>query len=354
MALSSLNGVKVSGIVSCVPAKRVDNFECEILGSREEAEKFVKTTGIRYRHIVEDGVCTSDLCKSAAESLITGLQWKKDEIDIIILVTQTPDYLAPNTAVILQHRLGLSKSCIAFDMTLGCSGYVYGLSVMASMLKSLNLKRGILLVGDTLSRQASPFDKSAYPLFGDAGTATAVEITSEHDDKMTFLLGSDGEGYRAIIVPGSGYREPITAESLEFKQCGEGICRSGINTIMEGADVFSFGISVIPAEVRKFYENFGFTNQSFDFAFFHQANKFMNEKIRKKIGFSEDQVPYSLEEYGNTSSATIPLTISFKYNEEAIKATPKVILMCGFGVGLSWGISSITTGPGFFSSIIEY
>ncbi len=354
MSLTSVSGVHVAGIASCVPKNKADNLESALLGTPEDAERFVKGTGIRFRHYVDEGVCTSDLCEKAANKLIDGLGWKKEDIDIVVMVTQTPDYLTPNTAILMQQRLGLSNSCIAFDIPLGCSGYVYGLFAMSSMLSATGIKKGLLLVGDTLSRQASPKDKSAYPLFGDAATATALEFTGKAEDNLKFLLGSDGAGYESIIVPAGGYREPITAQSLQYSQIEEGIERMRTNTVMIGTDVFTFGISVVPAEFKKFAEHFNVTTSDIDYAFFHQANKFMNEKIRKKIGLSEEQVPYSLPEYGNTSSATIPLTISYRFKDDKKEGQSKNFLLCGFGVGLSWGICYFNSKDILLPDIIEY
>jgi len=354
MSLITINGVKLSGITSCVPGNIADNLNSELLGGSADSEKFIKNTGIRYRRFVDTDVCTSDLCEKAALKLLEDLKWDPSEIDVVIMVTQTPDFLTPNTAILMQDRLGIPKSAIAFDVPLGCSGYVYGLFTMASILAATKLKKGLLLVGDTLSRQASPKDKSAYPLFGDAATASAVEYTGIEADDFKFLLGSDGSGYQSIIVPGGGYREPITCESLSYDKIEEGIERNRTNTVMIGTDVFSFGISVIPAAVSEFYSRFALTNDKVDYAYFHQANKFMNEKIRKKIGLTEEQVPYSLYDYGNTSSATIPLTITYHFKGNNKAAQNKEILLCGFGVGLSWGICLLNTKDIFISDIIEY
>ena len=349
---AKIGGVRVAGITSCVPKKVADNYGSQLLGGAEESEKFIKTTGIRYRRVVEADTCTSDLAVKAAEKLFSSLDWQKEDIELLIMVTQTPDFTCPNTAIILQDRLGLPKSCIAFDVPLGCSGYVYGLFIATSMMNSAGLTKGLLIVGDTLSRQASPLDKSAFPLFGDGASATALEATDK-DHKINFLLGSDGSGYEAIIVPGSGYREPLTAKSLEYTDIEPGISRTRLNTVMNGTDVFSFGISVVPAELKKFCELSNQEISSFDHVFFHQANFFMNEKIRKKAGLSEEQVPYSLHEYGNTSSATIPITISHHYKNAGI-VDGKNILLCGFGVGLSWGTCSFKTSGLVVTEIVEY
>lgn len=354
MAISSIENIRIAGIVSCVPSNKVDNLESDIFESRDEAKKFIKATGVRFKRVVENTVCTSDLCEKAALDLLKGVDWKKEEISVIIMVTQTPDYLAPNTAIIMQDRLGLPKSCLAFDIPLGCSGYVYGITIISSILKATGFKKGLLLVGDTLSRQASPFDKSAYPLFGDAGTATAIEITEDKNQKIDFLLSSDGEGYQAIIIPGGGYREPINSESLNYSEYEGGIRRNRCNTVMNGSDVFSFGISVVPNEISKFLNYFKYNINDFDYVIFHQANLFMNEKIRKKIGFSEDQVPYSLNEYGNTSSATIPVTINHALGNSKLNLKNSTLLLCGFGVGLSWGICKVNINNIYLPEIVEY
>ncbi len=354
MSLTKVTGIKVVGISACVPKNIADNLECDLLGTAEDAEKFVKNTGIRFRRFVDDNVCTSDLCEKAAQKLIQDLNWKFEDIDVVIMVTQTPDYLTPNTAILMQDRLGIPKSSIAFDIPLGCSGYVYGLFTMASILSATKLKKGLLLVGDTLSRQASPKDKSAYPLFGDAATASAVEFTGDSDSELKFLLGSDGSGYESIIVPGGGYREPLGDRSFEYTKIEDGIERNRTNTIMIGTDVFTFGISVIPAVLKNFFEEFSIKKENVNYAYFHQANKFMNEKIRKKVGLEEAQVPYSLYDYGNTSSATIPLTIVHHFKDDKNLAHDKQIVLCGFGVGLSWGICHFNTTDLFISDIIEY
>jgi 3-oxoacyl-[acyl-carrier-protein] synthase-3 len=347
MGLLKINNVKISGIASAVPKNIVKNRELGLFTNLQEAEKFISVTGIEEKRHVAENVCTSDLCFSAAEELIRQLNWDKEEIEVLIMVTQTPDYVVPNTSIILQDRLGLSKSCVCFDVPLGCSGYVYGLSIISQFLQNGNFKKGILLVGDTLSKQCSKLDKSTYPLFGDAGCATALEFNE--GSKMLYNLWSDGSGHSAIIVPDGGYRNPITEDSIKQEVDLDGNTRSKINTYMNGTEVFSFGISVVPKEMSKFISHFNLDIKEIDFAFFHQANKFMNEMIRKKTGLSKEQVPYSLNKYGNTSSATIPLTISSIGKE----VENKKILMCGFGVGLSIGIMYTEIENDFVNILIE-
>lgn len=350
MPNSSVKNVKVSGIVSCVPDIVIENASNPIFENSDEAKKFIEVTGIASKRHVGENILTSDLCIFASEKLLNDLKWDKEDVDLLIFVSQTPDYLAPNTSIIIQDRLGLSKNTMCFDIPLGCSGYVYGLSVAASIMSANGFKKALLLVGDTLSLQSSPRDKSTYPLFGDAGTATALEYAA--DNEISFLMWSDGSGHKSIIVPDGGYRSPFTSESLVEKE-DEGNFRSGINTYMNGTDVFSFGISQVPKLMKKFFEFTQTSPQQYDYAIFHQANRFMNEMIRKKIGFEKKQVPYSLTEYGNTSSATIPLTINYEYSSLQEK-NPKKIIMCGFGVGLSVGIASVSLDKNFISKIVEY
>lgn len=347
MGFLKVNNVKISGIVSAVPENIVKNRELDLFANEQEAEKFISVTGIAEKRHVSVDQCTSDLCYSAAEELITKLNWNKEDIEVLVMVTQTPDYVVPNTSIILQDRLGLPKSCVCFDVPLGCSGYVYGLSIISQFLQNGGFKKGLLLVGDTLSKQCSTLDKSTYPLFGDAGCATALEYNE--GSEMLYNLWSDGSGYSSIIVPDGGYRNPLTERSLVQEVDAEGNTRSKINTYMNGTEVFSFGISEVPKEIKKFVAHFDLDISKIDYSFFHQANKFMNEMIRKKVGLTKEQVPYSLDRFGNTSSATVPVTISTL--GESIKNTE--VLMCGFGVGLSIGILKTTIEEDFVNILLE-
>lgn len=347
MGFLKVNNVKISGIVSAVPENVVKNRDLNLFANQQEAEKFISVTGIEEKRHAKIDECTSDLCCHAAEELISKLNWNKEDIEVLLMVTQTPDYVVPNTSIILQDRLGLPKSCVCFDVPLGCSGYVYGLSIISQFLQNGGFKKGILLVGDTLSKQCSALDKSTYPLFGDAGCATALEF--KEGSEMLYNLWSDGSGYSSIIVPDGGYRSPLNEKSLKQEVDSEGNVRSKVNTYMNGTEVFSFGISEVPKEIKKFVAYFNLDVAAIDYSFFHQANKFMNEMIRKKIGLSKEQVPYSLDKFGNTSSATVPLTISTIGND--IKN--KNILMCGFGVGLSIGILQTQIEDDFVNVLLE-
>lgn len=310
MALLSIPGVHIRGISASVPSHKVLNSSLKGF-SEEEIELLIKTTGITSRYIAKAPLKASGLCLAAAKKIITELDWNKDEIEILIFVSQTPDYTIPGSSMQLQHALELSSSCLTLDINMGCSGYVYGLSVITSMMKASSLKKGLLLVGDTITQMLSPEDKSTVPIFSDAGSATALEIESSAPN-MIFNLQSNGVGYDTIIK-----------EHGDFLK-------------MKGMEVFSFGLKEVVPNLKKLISHFNIDTDAIDFYIFHQANLLLNEAIRRKLKLEAHKVPYSLQEYGNTSCATIPLTIVSQLQKE-ITTQNLTLAMSGFGVGLSWG-----------------
>lgn len=334
MASLNIHNVAIRGISASVPRNIVENKKIY----KEEwgdVNSFVESTGIRCHHNVTKDICSSDLCVSAAEELIKQLEWEKDSIGAVVFVTQTPDYLEPATSCIIQNRLGLSTDCMSLDISLGCSGWVHALSVISALMQNGTIRRGLLLAGDTPSKNCSVNDKSTYPLFGDAGTATALEY-DESTSKMSFLMNTDGEGYQVIIIPEGGYRNQVTSESLVEKDHGDGIVSSGLHVAMDGMSVFSFAISKAPKSIKNLAEANSVDLDTVDYVFLHQANLFMNEKIRKKLKLTPEQVPYSLRDFGNTSCASIPLTMVTECKGKLESSKVKSI-GCGFGIGLSWG-----------------
>lgn len=335
MAYQKINNVKISGISACVPRNVEENSSLQLFANKSEYERFVATTGIERRHVVEKGVCSSDLCYVAAEKLISDLKWNRDEIDCLIFVSQTPDYILPATACILQNRLGLSNECMAFDISLGCSGWVYGITVLSSLLSSGGYKKGLLLVGDTVTVTKSPKDKTTYPLFGDAGTATAIEFEENNAGIISYLC-TDGAGAETIIIKDGGFRHPFSSESLIYKEYEGGSVRTNLQSYLDGSSVFTFGLSKAPQSVKRLLENSKTTIDDYNYFIFHQANMLMNEKIRKKLKLPQEKVPYILNDFGNTSSTSIPLTLIVKLKDE-LKSGELKIMATGFGVGLSWG-----------------
>lgn len=350
MAFINIKHVDIRGISAAVPAFKEKVKDVKIL-STEDACKLYDSTGIESRRISSSSICTSDLCFAAAETLIQELAWNKNEIECLIFVTQTPDYTLPATSIILQNKLGLSSNCLALDISLGCSGWIYGLSVISSLVSSSGLKKGLLLVGDTVTKFCSQKDKSTYPLFGDAGTATAVEFSKENSN-LYFALFSDGEGKESIFISDGGFRNPVSSNSFEDVEVSENIVRNKMHLILDGMNVFSFGISKAPESVIQLIQQFEINKDDVNDYIFHQANLFMNEKIRKKLKLDAEKVPYSLKDFGNTSSATIPLTLVTQRQKELTSFHRKNIA-CGFGVGLSWGSVYFETNKIVCPDLIE-
>ena len=333
MAFFVTHHTSVKSVASAVPRKIIDNNDYEWL-TVPEREMFIKTTGISKRRIVEGGVCTSDLCFASAEKIIADLTINREEIDLLVFVSQSPDYMFPATSIILQDRLKLGKHVMAFDIALGCSGYVYGLSVVSSLMQSGRFRKAFLMTGDISTHSQNYRDKTAYPLFGDAGTATLLEYTPD-EAEMSFVLYSDGSGYKAIIRPDGGVRSPMSLQSFEEKEVEPGIFRAAHNLHMNGMDVFDFSTREVPLSIKEILQQCNLTVDDIDYFVFHQANRLMNETIRKKLKIDANKVPYSLNEFGNTSSASIPLTLVHCLSNE-LKSANKKVCLSGFGVGLSW------------------
>jgi len=340
MAFQHIKNIRIDGIAACVPSKTEENSTLKFFNS-DEYEKFVATTGIERRRVASDGLCASDLCLAAAEKLLEELKWDKKEIGCLIFVSQTPDYRLPATSCILQSRLELSNECMAFDISLGCSGWIYGLTTISSILSSGNFTKGLLLVGDTVTVSKSPTDKTTYPLFGDAGTATAVSF-SENQTGIKSALYTDGSNYDAIMIEDGGARNPINADSFIVKEYGNGSFHNKLQSILDGPSVFIFGISKAPKSVHELIEYFNIDKDTIDYFIFHQANMLMNEKIRTKLKIAPEKVPYILRDFGNTSSTSIPLTMVHCLNKE-LQTRNLNFIACGFGVGLSWGAVAFQT-----------
>ncbi|MEO6883136.1 MAG: ketoacyl-ACP synthase III [Bacteroidia bacterium] len=350
MAFLSVKNIKIAGIAACVPKNEESNLDYDWI-SLAERELLIKTTGIAKRRVALDGLCTSDMCYASANTLFQELNIDRSEIDIVIFVSQSPDYFLPATSIILQDRLQLPKTTMAFDMQLGCSGYVYGLSVISNLMNANKFRKGLLMVGDKSSFSQSKKDKSTYPIFGDAGTATLLEY-NEKADQMDFNLQSDGSGYKAIIIPDGGTRSPYNKDSETMVEIEKGIIRSRKNLVLDGLEVFNFSLREATPNINNLLKHIGKTTADFDYFLFHQANKLMNESIRKKLKIAPEKVPYSLTNYGNTSSASIPLTIVTELTEK-IKNKKISLLLSAFGVGLSWGSATLKTENLICPKLIE-
>lgn len=348
MAFVDFKNIRIAGISAGIPkfvASNLHPLENDGVSSEYSPEAFVEATGVLERH-VSNTLTTSDLCFEAAEKLIADLQWDKSEIEALVFVSQTADYVLPATACILQDRLGLSRECYAEDVALGCSGWVYGLSNVAALVSSGAIKKALLLAGDAKKRAKGSLD----PLFGHAGTATAIEYV-EGEEGFKFHFGTDGSGYDAIIMPDGGSRNQVSMASFELHEV-EGKQMHRLQTHMKGMDVFSFGITTAPKSVKKLGERFGFNYLDADYVIFHQANMKMNNQIVKKLKLDPERVPSCMYRFGNTSSASIPLTIVTQLKGK-FEDKPTKFICCGFGVGLSWGTVAFESKRMIVSEIVE-
>lgn len=350
MALYQIKNTRIAGITACLPKNEINNRDYDWIPV-EERELLIKTTGIEKRRVAEKGITTSDLCYIAAEKLISELNWNKNEIDILIFVSQSRDYPIPCTAIILQDRLGLSKKTLAFDVPLGCSGYIYGMTIMGSLLSSGILKKGILMTGDISTINCSYRDKSTYPLFGDAGTVTAIEY-SDNCNPQYYNLCSDGSGWNAITVLDGGIRNYVSKSSLDEKEIAPGVNRSNIQLQLNGIDVFNFSLKEVAPNITELLSSLNKSVEDIDYFILHQANMLINESIRKKLRIPIEKVPYSINKFGNTSSASIPLTMISEIRNELMDKELELVL-CGFGVGLSWGSVCFKTDKIICPQIIE-
>lgn len=340
MAFLEVKNVEIKGVATAVP-KQIKVVKEQPFFTTIEAENFTNVTGVVSSHLAPADMTLSDLCQAAAEQLLNEAGWDRESIDLIVFVSTSRDfYICPNTANILQNKLGLKTECVAFDLPFACSGYVYGLSVASSMMQTGQLKRGLLLVGEMTSKNQSNLDKTVWALHGDAGSATLLEYNAEAKHTMQFNLNGDGSGWEAIICREVGVRCPTTEESLKYKKYEEGVERNGTQCSMDGMSVFSFAITRPGQCIKGLCEHFEFDLTKIDYLLIHQANKMIDEKIRKKLKLSEEKVPYSMPHYGNTSSCTIPITMTSQIREKLSEGENELV-MCGFGSGLSWGAAHL-------------
>ena len=345
MGFSTLSNVRLAGLSTAVPKRTLDNIEYGIPEFAEERSRFVRNVGVKQRRIAETWQSFSDFAFLAASELIEKLSWRKDEIDALIVVTQSPDYRLPATAIILQDRLGLETSTIAFDVNLGCSAYPYGIHLVGSMIASGSIKKALLLVGD---KSASPHGL----LFSDAATATAI-VYDESVPVSYFDLNSDGSGYEAIILKVGGAREPFEAHHFIPEPGSVPFKKSYPHELsMDGPAVLNFSISRVPNAVLEILKRSGHELSDIDYFVFHQANNMINNTIKKKLKLDDDKVPMSLEDFGNTSGATLPVTMNARLQYQLSNETSK-LLMCGFGVGLSWASAIMEVGDMVVPDILE-
>lgn len=351
MAFLQYEGVGITAMSAAVPKQVVVNREYTAVFSKAEADEIVDKTGIEQRRFADENTCSSDLCLAAAERLIVDNNIDKEDIELLVFISQTPDYRMPATSVILQHRLGLPNKTIAFDINLGCSAFIYGLSVVYGMMEHSNLKKALLLDGETRSKVYSPRDRRSAFLFGDGGVAALIERDAKFG-KSTFSLNSDGSRADLIMIPAGGYRKMSSAETVVEKVVDEfGNMRSDEQGYMRGGDVFNFVIREIPRDIKNTLAYAEKTIDDFDFVVFHQANNFINSYIMKKMKLDVAKIPSTIAKFGNTSSVSVPLTIVSELKGKL--AGNKELLLSAFGVGMTWATGVVPFVDCKISHIVE-
>lgn len=349
MAKITFHGVGIKALSACVPSEIVYNKDLGYLIPEEEIEKTISNIGIEQRRIAAPDVTASDLCFKAARRLMEDNQIDLESIDVLLFMSQTADYRIPATSCLLQQRLGLPRETLCFDISLGCSGYLFALSTAFAYASMQGINRVLLLDGETFSKIVNRRDKVDWPLYGDAGTATLIEKGDYGDS--TFMLYTDGSGENTLKIH-AGMRNPITPDSCVEREQEEGNIRNDLEVFMDGMDVFNFAISKVPKSIKLLLKETGKTVDDVDYLVFHQANRFMMDFFVKKLKISPDRVPYCISKYGNTSSASVPLTVSSELSGQLDGS--HTVVMSAFGAGLSWGATIMQMRDCKVSPVIEY
>jgi len=331
---------RIIDIAVFLPEKILSNQDLEKVFPSWTAQKIFDKTGIKERRIAADSETAGDMGIKAAENLFNQGNVDKDDIDFLIFCTQAPDYILPTTACIIQSQLNLQKTCGAIDINLGCSGYVYGLSIANGLIESGAASNVLLITSDTYSKYINPEDKSVRTLFGDAATATVVGTSIADECIGPFVFGTDGEGAENLIVPAGMFRLPKSSETGVEIEDLSGNRRAQDNLYMNGPEIMLFSLREVPKALNALFDKAKTSSKDYDYFVLHQANTFMLEALRKKLKLPSDKIPIFLEKTGNTVSSTIAIVLDNLFKEKKISESTKITL-CGFGVGYSWSACHI-------------
>lgn len=351
MAHMTFSGVGITALAAAVPRTIIDNYKYTQYFPEDQVKEVVDKIGIYQRRFADDKTCSSDLCYAAAEKLIADNNINRDEIDLLVFISQTPDYRMPATSVLLQDRLKLSNSTIAFDINLGCSAFIYGLSVVYSIMQNKGLRKALLLDGETRSKVYSPKDRRSAFLFGDGGVAALIERDEKFGESY-FSLNSDGSRGDLIKINGGGYRNPSSVETLKERVVDEyGNIRSDEQGYMNGGDVFNFVIREIPKDIKKLLISTDTNVLDLDYYVFHQANNFINSYLAKKLKIDTAKIPSTIDKYGNTSSVSVPLTIVDQLRGKL--EGKRRLMLSAFGVGMTWATAIVPFVDTKISEVVE-
>lgn len=346
-------GVGISAVAYCVPEKRLTGVELAERFGDEAVSRIAQSSGIYERRISAAGECASDLAERAARALFDrGVD--PSSIDLVIFATQTPDYLLPTTACLLQRRLGIPKTAAAFDINLGCSQYVYSLGVAQSMIKAGLCHRALVMTGDTVSKIIHPKDRAVVPLFGDAGTATVVEDLGGEAGFRGFDFGTDGAGGPSLIWPTSGLRDRPSTESALEREDKYGAIRTGDDMFMDGTAIFVFTLKTVPLTVRRALSNAGMLESDVDLFIFHQASQLIIESAAKHLKLTPDRYHTYFGHLGNSGGSTVAICLADALRKGKVSPGDR-LLLAAFGVGFSWASAVHICGdkPIAFASVGE-
>lgn len=352
MAILQFNNVGISAMAACVPSRVIDNYRYGLdIWPEDEVKKVVDKVGVTERRFADDKTCSSDLCFAAAEKLFADNDINKSEIGLLVFLSQTPDYRMPATSILLQDRLGLPMSAMAFDISLGCSGFISALSIVYSLMQNHGFRKALLLDGETRSKVYSRKDRGEAFIFGDAGVACLIERDDKYGESH-FSINSDGSRGKLIMIPAGGYRNMSSAETVRERVIDKyGNIRTDEQGYMNGADVFNFVINEVPKDIKRLLSATGEHIQSMDYYVFHQANAFINKYIAKKMKLDPEKIPWTIRKYGNTSSVSVPLTIVSELKGKL--NGPKKLLLSAFGVGMAWATAIVPFIDCRISDIVE-
>lgn len=353
MQIFEISGVHIDGVVSCVPERKIDNETSlrEMYG--DEAKLIMESTGIHTRYLAKRGTSSSDLCLSCAKDLIKGTDTCSEDIGAVIFVTFTPDKLMPFNASLIHEALGLDKEIPAFDISLACSGYAYGL-YMASMFAKASGKKVLLLDGDIQSAYMSEYDKSTVPVMADAGSATLISPASSDEETWKFTFYTDGSGRDSLMIPAGGSDLPLDNDSLEYRDYPDGGKRRSTDIYMDGFAIFRFVASDVSKWLLRFLAEINESSETIDSFVPHQANMYMIKKLARKLKFSWDNTWQSGDAVGNSASATVPVTIAYDVRNRKKEGRNNKVLISGFGGGLSASAGLITLDPEAYYNFFQY
>ncbi len=347
MSYFHVSDIKIEGIATAVPKNKINYTDFYDQFGKEYMDKFVKSSGIKSLYKTKEWQTASDLGYAAAHYLFEKLGFDSKNLGLLVFATQAPDYKKPGNSSILHYRMGLPKECACVDMYAGCSGFVYGLQTIGAMMQSMDMEYALLIVSDTASKQMCENDRSTVVLIGDAGAAILLKKEKSSEPRVT-LLEADGSGYRTLIIPAGGARYPDA--SHDVFHYADGVERTLYHSHMDGMKVFTFAIQEVPRAIKDYFAYTKTRCEDYDALCLHQANLFIMNRVADQIKFGRDKLLISIDRYGNTSTASIPLTLCDYYGD---KQGEFRILASGFGIGLAWGVTSLQVSAENIFPIIE-